>query len=225
MMITGKDLRAAAGKAGVGVGKLTDQLSTVAPGNLTSWDESTVRCAAALAGYNMTSLAEILKIIRRDKEMADTFTDEELINAGNRLGQVEAVAVTLKLLRSPRTADAVISAASEAGYCSRMTDVLDEARRLRQPVIENDDDTLTVEELTEAMKRVIGSWSSSTVEWRVSDIMRDIRAHREPDYPEGTVVEDAQGRQWKRRDAGWSRRNWSTDIFPLSEPRRPLAVI
>lgn len=86
-----------------------------------------------------------------------------------------------------------------------------------EPVIA-DSDTFTYAELADVL--------SATNVPRVSyDIVQAIVARREPDYPEGTVVRDANGVYWKRAD---SKRWKSFDPFHVHEnhvPVRPLKTM
>ena len=94
------------------------------------------------------------------------------------------------------------------------------------PQIANDDDTITVGELRAALIRNNISISRSQCDNLADRLAADIHAHREPDYPEGTVVQDADGKKWLRTGVrSWKLQIWSGRVYDNSEPRRPLAVI
>jgi hypothetical protein len=161
--------------------------------------------------------------------MSETFTRRELDIAASRMGHI----FSMNLLLAKAEAAGESSWDEEQlrrwlGYhCSWLTETVAEARRLREPSIANDDDVLTVGELRQAIYREHAAamiMSKTSADKRTDKLMANIIAHREPEYTEGTIVTDAQGIQWKRSGAGWSRHGWSTDIFPLGEPRRPLKV-
>lgn len=81
-----------------------------------------------------------------------------------------------------------------------------------------DDDTISVKELKDAWRRRLSLVSQDTV----TDLLKDISEHREPEYPIGTVWEDAHGQVYFR----WSRTQWmkfGTQVrFADNIPARPL---
>ena len=225
MMLTGAEIRAAAGHLGLSGKVLLDQLHAWHAKE--PWFERTVRAAASESGYNETSLEEIIDRVKREQVAADErFNPYELQKAGGRLGYSQAVTETLNQVLGNPPVRTLLQMADTVQQRSRMEAVIEEARRLRQPA---DDDTITIGELRAWLDRELNPArpvkTMLITGMTIDKIVRDIRDHREPEYPEGTVVTDGRGIQWKRRGEGWSRHNWSRDIFPLSEPRRPLKVI
>lgn len=221
MMITEAELLTAAKAKGAGVMTLTDQLAQwKQPG---PWHENTVRAAAEKSGYNKTTLGEILEQVKMNG--MEKFTSEELHVAGAHLGATTAVSATIgELGGGAFSAGTVIAAASIAGWNTRMQEVLAEARRLRKPVIANDDDVLTVGELSAAMKRKWG-YKGTALQREVDALMADIVKNREPEYPEGIVVRDKNGEGdfYRRNKTGWtSFGGWN---FEYSIPIRPLKVM
>ena len=164
--------------------------------------------------------------------MSESFTREELRLAASRLGHV----VSMDRILTAAAGNGEASLDEERlrywlGYgCEWLTEIVAEARRLRQPPIANDEDELTVGELRAWLERQLSSpsriqFTTSLTRDSIDKIMADIHAHREPDYPAGTVVQDADGIDWKRKGAGWSKTIWSVSVSPLSAPVRPLTVL
>lgn len=156
------------------------------------WHEATVRGAAIESGYNLTTLEEILEQVKRDQ--AEKFTSRELHAAGASIGESQAVSATIGELDARAfSAETVIVAASLVGRQACMQEVLAEARRLREPSIANDDDVITVGELRAWLKRR-STLSTTTIrkDGGIDELAADIVSHREPEYPEGTVVRDAK---------------------------------
>lgn len=166
--------------------------------------------------------------------MSETFTREELLTAATRLGhQFSMNKLTggnfSGTLGDQWTAEQLII---RLGYSSEwIREVLEEARRLRLPPIANDDDVLTVGELRAWLERQMGGPLRNDVTMKlrresIDKLAADIHALREPEYPEGTVVKDATGQEWKRTKSGnWRQRVWSGSIHEDSLPVRPLEVI
>lgn len=269
-MITEAELRAAAKARGTGANVLISQLSQWS-NSPPPWHEQTVRAAAGRCGYNKTSLEEMLEYVKAEK-----FTSGELHAAGALIGATQAVSATIGELDARAfSAGQVIEAASLVGWKPRMEEVIAEARRRRQPVIANDDDVLTVGELSAAMKRKWGykgaalqrevdalmadiagnrkpevpgkddtvsyqeleEWNARfrnenrnavemTLGRNFADILfSDVMAHREPGYPDGTVVKDAKDDWWFRTAFGkWEAFGVSGSVAH-DVPARPLKVV
>jgi hypothetical protein len=86
-----------------------------------------------------------------------------------------------------------------------------------------DTDTVTVRELREAWKRCgIDTPFRADGMTEMENFLRDIREHREPEYPAASVWKDHAGRIWFRTsDKRWMRFG-KAEIFPHDRPVRPL---
>lgn len=126
------------------------------------------------------------------------WTPEEVAESGRRLGYFKSAPVIIARAREMKG----------------VTEILKEARR--EPEIYAGSDTIVVRELSAALKRL-------KLYTSLEEIMADIIAHREPEYPEGTVVQDVDGKFWQRKGSGWAGFGSSTSF--LGVPPRPLKVI
>lgn len=153
--------------------------------------------------------------------MTERFTAGELHAAGSRLGESSTVAGVLRNLQKSRhySLQDIAEAGDAAGCGVIMATVIAEARRLRESGIYAGSDTLCVRELSAALKRL-------RLYTSLHEIMADVVSHREPEYPEGTVVRDNDGKgQWLRREGDlwvvFGRESRFTDEYPV----KPLKVI
>lgn len=123
------------------------------------------------------------------------------------------------------TAEELAVAASASGVPLSMDKLLRHLEAAHTPPAANDDDTLTVGELRAYRKRADIRRTAGIVSTSADEIMADITAHREPPYPEGTVVRDADRVLWqKTRSAGWLAFG-VIEPYPDDAPVRPLEVI
>lgn len=189
------------------------------------WHEATVRGAAIESGYNLTTLEEILEQVKRDQ--AEKFTSRELHAAGASIGESQAVSATIGELDARAfSAETVIVAASLVGRQACMQEVLAEARRLREPSIANDDDVITVGELRAWLKRR-STLSTTTIrkDGGIDELAADIVSHREPEYPEGTVVRDAKKDWWFLNAVHKWESFGVSGCVNYDVPARPLTVV
>ena len=111
------------------------------------------------------------------------------------------------------------SAATWAGHSGSMRQILNalEASAVKE-------ETFTFAELEGHFQRMQLSrnvMGGAAQEARL--VLKDIKDHREPEYPVGTVVTDAQGTWLRRTRDGWSIfGNSGTILFDV--PERPLKV-
>jgi hypothetical protein len=84
-----------------------------------------------------------------------------------------------------------------------------------------DTDIVTVKELREAEQRMRPLGFPSQV-FPVQAILDDVMEHREPEYPAGTVWQDANGIPWQRLPDGMWLKMGSDGKYSYSAPRRPL---
>jgi hypothetical protein len=162
--------------------------------------------------------------------MTEAFTADELRTAASRLGHSMEIERVLMISTSPDASydlDMLKRAALVCSCAIATSAVLSEARRLREPSITSDDDVLTVGELRAWLKRGIGEkgfGGGITVTLGYIDkMMADIVSHREPEYPEGTVVEVQDGGRYRRTANG----DWQVLGTVISDKllARPLKVV
>jgi len=161
--------------------------------------------------------------------MTEKFTAGELRAAAGRLGYMTAAERVLTMLPQQHYEAEQVMAVARTSSCGIAMDaVLTEARWLREPSIASDDDVLTVRELREWQKRQNARHISPLFakDVNIDGVIRDIVSHREPEYPEGTVVRDSDGKGnfYRRQGVHWSGFG-SSRLWPDRHPVRPLKVI
>ncbi len=96
----------------------------------------------------------------------------------------------------------------------------------------SDDDTITIGELRDALRRRRGSssmyWPSVMTDATVDELAEDIFSHREPQWLPGDVVRDANGTFWRRTSCGaaqaWA--GFGTVMYCRFDiPARPLVKV
>jgi hypothetical protein len=92
-----------------------------------------------------------------------------------------------------------------------------------------DNDTISVAELRTAIRH-LRSWTAITThDLIVNEIAEWIFAHREPEFPEGTVIKDADGKFWRRHYKFTAHPTWEAfglaSIFEDTVPCRPLEIV
>jgi hypothetical protein len=131
------------------------------------------------------------------------------------------------------TADRINSVGQRLGLESAAAAVnwtLEANRRKNEVPVASDDDTITIGELREAIRRDGTYWLTSipTIDATVDKLAKSIFDAREPDWKPGDVVKDADGRFWKRTFGGkhhaWAA--FETAMYqPFDIPKRPLEKI
>jgi hypothetical protein len=84
-----------------------------------------------------------------------------------------------------------------------------------------DTDTVTAKELSDAEQRLRPLGYPSTV-FPVKAILEDVLAHREPQYPSGTVWKDTAGIVWERLPDGMWLKMGAEGRYSYNSPERPL---
>jgi hypothetical protein len=150
------------------------------------------------------------------------FTERQLRDAAPVQWLDEVLSKARKAHAGPWAAEELMSTANSLGSTFSMENLL---RRLTpKPAAYDDAETLTLGELKKALGDV-QDLTQRIAHDVAAEIMNHVMDHREPQYPEGTMVRDADGEYWqKTHPSGWLA--FGVELpYPDDEPKRPLEEI
>lgn len=166
----------------------------------------------------------------------DMFTREELENAAMQApSHMLSLCEILQAANRQRMAEGKdrytvteLRSVASSQNASSLSVIIERATKARESIPSaNDDDQVTIGELREAFRKVHSNFSNMTSDHEVDRLAKYIFDRREPVYPEGVIVKDANGDFWLRVDTD-GRTGWLTfgeaHLYPDSDPKRPLEV-